>query len=100
MQAPERYLSDTLSSAESLHLPDVMKRDHWSFGIGRRICLGVVLAEKEIFLGLAHMLWAFKRSGSTPRRLRALARAVRRPAQPARLERRAGPGLGQARALA
>ena len=26
----------------------------------RRICPGVIMAEKEIFLGLAHMLWAFK----------------------------------------
>ena len=26
----------------------------------RRICPGVILAEKETFLGLAHMLWAFK----------------------------------------
>ena len=26
----------------------------------RRICPGIVLAEKEIFLGIAYMLWAFK----------------------------------------
>ena len=26
----------------------------------RRVCPGVILAEKEVFLGLAHMLWAFK----------------------------------------
>ncbi|KAI0707484.1 cytochrome P450 [Cerioporus squamosus] len=56
---PERYLNDSLPSAESAHLPDPMDRDHWSFGIGRRICPAVILAEKEIFLGLAHMLWAF-----------------------------------------
>ncbi len=77
---PERYLDDALPSAESAHLPDPADRDHWSFGVGyvahiqsactsapalkllltrRRICPGVILAEKEIFLGLAHMLWAF-----------------------------------------
>ncbi|TFK83361.1 cytochrome P450 [Polyporus arcularius HHB13444] len=56
---PQRYLDDTLPSAESAHLPDPADRDHWSFGVGRRICPGVILAEKEIFLGLAHMLWAF-----------------------------------------
>ena len=26
----------------------------------RRVCPGIILAEKEIFLGLVHMLWAFK----------------------------------------
>ncbi|KAI0364881.1 cytochrome P450 [Pilatotrama ljubarskyi] len=59
MFKPERYLDDTLSSADSAHLPDPMERDHWAFGIGRRFCPGVILAEKEVFLGLAHMLWAF-----------------------------------------
>nr|VWP01747.1 Uncharacterized protein [Ganoderma boninense] len=57
---PDRYADDTVPSADSAHLPDVMERDHWSFGIGRRVCPGVILAEKEVFLGLAHMLWAFK----------------------------------------
>ena len=58
-----------------------MDRDHWTFGVGcvalskprkhhllqryptfhsRRICPGIVLAEKEVFLGIAYMLWAFK----------------------------------------
>ncbi|PIL23591.1 cytochrome P450 [Ganoderma sinense ZZ0214-1] len=57
---PDRYANDKTPSADSAHLPDVMERDHWSFGIGRRICPGVILAEREVFLGLAHMLWAFK----------------------------------------
>ncbi|PIL32446.1 cytochrome P450 [Ganoderma sinense ZZ0214-1] len=57
---PDRYANDTTSSADSARLPDVVERDHWSFGMGRRICPGVILAEREVFLGLAHMLWAFK----------------------------------------
>ncbi|KAF7352574.1 Cytochrome P450 2F2 [Mycena venus] len=42
---PERYLGDELTSAESAKLGDPMKRDHWSFGAGRRICPGLVVAE-------------------------------------------------------
>ena len=55
-----------------------MERDHWTFGVGcvrcsniweryelnspcrRRICPGIFLAEKEIFLGIASLMWAFK----------------------------------------
>ena len=79
---PDRYLGDDLSSAESANLADPMDRDHWTFGVGcvasskpreclfflphcptsrsRRICPGIVLAEKEVFLGISCMLWAFK----------------------------------------
>lgn len=31
---PDRYLGDDLSCAESAKLPDVMQRDHWTFGAG------------------------------------------------------------------
>ncbi len=56
-----------------------MQRDHWMFGAGsvvlynlytafrgltmfrrRRICPAIPLAEQEIFLAVAHMLWAFE----------------------------------------
>ncbi|KAI0641661.1 cytochrome P450 [Trametes meyenii] len=57
---PERYLDDTLSSAESARLPDPTQRDHWAFGAGRRLCPGSILADRQIFLGLSHMLWAFR----------------------------------------
>ncbi|KAI0746299.1 cytochrome P450 [Daedaleopsis nitida] len=57
---PERYLDDRLTCAESANLPDPMKRDHWMFGAGRRICPGITLAEREIFLAVSHLLWAYK----------------------------------------
>ncbi|KAJ7165681.1 cytochrome P450 [Mycena crocata] len=56
---PDRYLEDTLSSAESANLADPYKRDHWMYGVGRRICIGMLLADKELFLAVSRMLWSF-----------------------------------------
>ncbi|KAJ6577307.1 cytochrome P450 [Mycena capillaripes] len=56
---PDRYVQDNLSSAESANLADPYKRDHWMFGVGRRICIGMLLADKKIFLAISRMLWSF-----------------------------------------
>ncbi|KAJ6622598.1 cytochrome P450 [Mycena sp. CBHHK59/15] len=56
---PDRYLDDTFSSAESANLSDPYKRDHWMYGVGRRICIGILLADKELSLVISRMLWAF-----------------------------------------
>ena len=37
-----------------------MERDHWTFGAGRRICPGVVVAERELWLAISRLLWAFE----------------------------------------
>lgn len=34
-------------------------RDHYGYGTGRRFCPGVHLAERNLFLGMAKLLWAF-----------------------------------------
>ncbi|KAF8172650.1 cytochrome P450, partial [Pholiota molesta] len=39
---------------------DTVLRDHWIFGVGRRICPGMWVAEREVFLAIARMLWAFR----------------------------------------
>ncbi|KAM5534714.1 hypothetical protein V8D89_011578 [Ganoderma adspersum] len=57
---PERYLNDRLTCADSANLANPMERDHWTFGAGRRICPGMALAEREIFLAVSHLLWAFQ----------------------------------------
>ncbi|KAJ7146934.1 cytochrome P450 [Mycena epipterygia] len=57
---PERYIADTLTSAESAKLADPYQRDHWIFGAGRRICPGMIVAEREIWLTISRMLWAFR----------------------------------------
>ncbi|KAJ3813392.1 cytochrome P450 [Lentinula aff. lateritia] len=56
---PERYLDDSLTSADSANLTDPYQRDHWMFGAGRRICPGMIVAEREIWLTISRMLWAF-----------------------------------------
>ncbi|KAF9455844.1 cytochrome P450 [Collybia nuda] len=57
---PDRYFDDHYSSTESSKLPNAMDRDHWAFGAGRRICPGMPIAEKEIFLAISRLLWAFQ----------------------------------------
>jgi hypothetical protein len=70
-------LNDNLTSAESANLPNANDRDHWMFGAGyeiilwrawdlpyrqlfrRRICPGMIVAEREIWLVISRMLWAF-----------------------------------------
>jgi cytochrome P450 len=56
---PDRYLGDTLSCAESSKLGNAMDRDHWAFGAGRRICPGIHVAERELWLSISRLLWAF-----------------------------------------
>jgi len=47
-------------------MPDPRKRDHFSFGAGRRICPGAHLAENSLFITLARILWAFKLEAIDP----------------------------------
>ncbi|KGO75739.1 Cytochrome P450, E-class, group I [Penicillium italicum] len=56
---PDRYINDPLTSAESANVANPMERDHWMFGAGRRICPGMLVAEREIWLTISRMLWAF-----------------------------------------
>jgi hypothetical protein len=57
---PERYLSYPLSSADYAGISDPYARDHFSFGVGRRICPGARLAENTLNIALANFLWAFE----------------------------------------
>ncbi|PYI04566.1 cytochrome P450 [Aspergillus sclerotiicarbonarius CBS 121057] len=56
---PDRYINDSMTSAESANVADPMQRDHWIFGVGRRICPGILVAERELWLNISRMLWAF-----------------------------------------
>ncbi|KAI8950858.1 putative O-methylsterigmatocystin oxidoreductase [Xylaria longipes] len=57
---PERYLGHFLSSADYAAQNDPYKRDHFTFGAGRRICPGARLAENTLNIALANILWAFE----------------------------------------
>ncbi|KAJ6523514.1 hypothetical protein DFH09DRAFT_1190462 [Mycena vulgaris] len=71
---------DDLSCAESAKLSNVMERDHWTFGAGRRICPGLAVAEREFWLAIfSHSLDIY--GESAPVRAH-LARKVRRNVGP------------------
>lgn len=56
---PERYSHDTQSLYDSAANADASKRDVFTFGAGRRICPGMHVAERSLFLGMSRILWAF-----------------------------------------
>jgi cytochrome P450 family 619 len=56
---PERYAGRTLLAPEYAASADFEKRDHYGYGAGRRICPGIHLAERNLFLAIAKLLWAF-----------------------------------------
>ncbi|OAL31720.1 hypothetical protein AYO20_08113 [Fonsecaea nubica] len=56
---PARFINDAQSSFEASQNPDVTKRDHFTFGAGRRICAGIHLADVTIFLAISRLLWGF-----------------------------------------
>ncbi|KAB5578068.1 putative cytochrome P450 oxidoreductase [Coniochaeta sp. 2T2.1] len=56
---PERYINDRQSLADAAANPDASKRDQFTFGAGRRICPGIHVAERSLFLGMSRILWAF-----------------------------------------
>ena len=56
---PERFLGYDLPAAAYLNIANPNDRDHFSYGAGRRVCPGVHVAEKSLFLNIARVLWAF-----------------------------------------
>lgn len=57
---PLRHIDDTLGTGESAAQGDVSKRDHFTFGAGRRICPGTHVADRGLFLAISRLLWAFE----------------------------------------
>ncbi|PYI26719.1 cytochrome P450 [Aspergillus indologenus CBS 114.80] len=57
---PERYLAHPLSAAEYINVADPYQRDHFTYGAGRRICPGVHVAERSLYINIARTLWGFK----------------------------------------
>ncbi|KAK4160082.1 putative cytochrome P450 E-class, group I [Cladorrhinum sp. PSN259] len=56
---PDRYENDFQSLGDAAANPDHTKRDTFTFGAGRRICPGIHVAERSLFLGVSRMLWGF-----------------------------------------
>ena len=57
---PHRFENQTALASVYANSGDYQKRDHFGYGIGRRICPGIHLAERALFLATARILWAFK----------------------------------------
>jgi len=47
---PERYLDHKLPAADYIGIGDPYKRDHFTYGAGRRACPGVHVAEKSMVM--------------------------------------------------
>lgn len=56
---PSRFKDDRLGLYDSASNPDAAKRDQFTFGAGRRICPGMHVAERSLFLAMSRILWAF-----------------------------------------
>ena len=56
---PERYKSHP-SLAPEYVAGKWEERDHYGYGVGRRICPGIHLAERQMLLAIAKLLWAFR----------------------------------------
>jgi hypothetical protein len=57
---PDRFINHTKLAMDYAGSADYEKRDHYGYGSGRRICVGIHLAERTQWRMTATMLWAFK----------------------------------------
>ncbi|KAL4935942.1 hypothetical protein BDV06DRAFT_228347 [Aspergillus oleicola] len=57
---PTRYKGYTMLAADCANSWNVANRDHYTYGIGRRICPGIHLADRTLFIAMAKLLWGFR----------------------------------------
>jgi cytochrome P450 len=57
---PNRYQGQTQLASVYANSGDFQNRDHFGFGIGRRICPGIHLAERALWLAVAKIMWVFE----------------------------------------
>jgi cytochrome P450 len=56
---PARYLNKPLAAADYLNTSDPYDRDHFTYGAGRRVCPGIHVAEKSLYINIIRTLWGF-----------------------------------------
>lgn len=56
---PDHYAGQTMLAPELASSPDYEARDHYGYGSGRRLCPGIHVAERNLFLAIAKLVWAF-----------------------------------------
>ena len=62
---PDHYKGVTALAPVLAASSDENERDHYGYGSGRRICPGIHLAERNLFLAISKLLWAFRFSPTT-----------------------------------
>lgn len=62
---PDHYKGVTSLAPVLAAASDENERDHYGYGSGRRLCPGIHLAERNLFLAISKLLWAFKFSSGT-----------------------------------
>jgi len=55
---PDRFANDPTTLYQSA-TGDPQKRDNFVFGAGRRLCQGIHIAERSLFLGISRLVWGF-----------------------------------------
>lgn len=56
---PCRFRTDDVGAAISAQQKNYMRRDHFQYGFGRRVCPGIHVAEASLFIVISRLLWAF-----------------------------------------
>lgn len=56
---PMRFINDSQTEFQSATNPEEDQRQNWIFGAGRRMCQGMHIAERSLFLAAARIAWAF-----------------------------------------
>ncbi|KAI0390715.1 cytochrome P450 [Xylariaceae sp. FL0594] len=56
---PGRWAHDSQTSEAAAINKEPSKRDHFIFGAGRRLCQGMHIADRNLFLGVSRLVWAF-----------------------------------------
>jgi cytochrome P450 family 619 len=57
---PDHYKGVTALASELAQSVNPDDRDHYGYGSGRRLCPGIHLAERNLFLAISKLLWAFE----------------------------------------
>lgn len=56
---PARYLDKPLPAADYVNSNDPYDRDHFTYGAGRRVCPGIHVAERSLYINIVRTLWGF-----------------------------------------
>lgn len=56
---PDRFLDFPLSASAYANSSDVAARDHFGYGNGRRVCVGIHVAERSLFIMCSRLLQTF-----------------------------------------